>query len=246
MWHFETDPRFDDIAGQTALDATVHYVLGGPEDRCGGGNLRVTGNARLSALRFIRRALRLGRCAVRFPLDRSRRDVSGASISMCRASPCARVAGTLIGSLGMRQGGKVYGHFVGSAVPLSRLDALPALLRGADGQLSAVAEVGGTVDALEEPSASGRMTPVRVGRATHQVPSSTCVWLPVKRDQKVVGTTRCGKRRSARPSITPRLRRRTLRRAYFTRAPSFFGGQLKFWTILTFTRQRNKVSSMAM
>ena len=49
-------------------------------------------------------------------------------------------SGTLVGSLGLRQGGKVYGHFVGSAVPLSHLDALPNALRGAEGQLSAVAE----------------------------------------------------------------------------------------------------------
>src|SRR5450432_3962493 len=50
MWHFDIDPRFDDIRGETALDATVHYVLGGTEDRCGGGNLRVAGSSRLTAL----------------------------------------------------------------------------------------------------------------------------------------------------------------------------------------------------
>src|SRR6202000_419594 len=86
-------------------------------------------------------------------------DLSVPSLTLHKGS------GTLVGSLGMREGGQVYGHFVGSAVPLSHLDALPTLARAAEGQVSAVAEVGGTVDALSF-DASGRISPVRIGRAT--------------------------------------------------------------------------------
>jgi translocation and assembly module TamB len=236
IWHFDTDPRFDDIRGETALDASVHYVLGGAEDRCGGGNLRVAGSARMTALDLFDERYDSGDAQFDFRwIDRDATyqgvDLDVPSLTLRKGS------GTLIGSLGMRQGAKVYGHFVGSAVPLSHLDALPAVLRSSDGHLSAVAEVSGTVDELEL-SASGRISPVRVGRAT--LPSSTfdLRLVPTKREQKVVGTTRCGK-----PIGAP------FERADYdadTSAGTFhsngnlFGGQLKFED-LTITRQRNKI-----
>jgi hypothetical protein len=36
--------------------------------------------------------------------------------------------GTIVGSFGLRQGAQVYGHFVGSAVPLSHVNGLPTLV----------------------------------------------------------------------------------------------------------------------
>src|SRR6478752_3387405 len=164
MWHFETDPRFDDIAGQTALDATVHYVLGGPEDRCGGGNLRVAGSAHLAALDLFDERYDSGNAE--FDFRWSDRDATYMGVDLSVPSLTLRKGtGTIVGSFGLRRGAQVYGQFVGSGLPLSRLDALPILLRGAEGQLSAVAEVGGTLDALTL-DASGRISPLRVGRAT--------------------------------------------------------------------------------
>jgi translocation and assembly module TamB len=236
MWHFDTDPRFDDIRGETALDTTVHYVLGGAEDRCGGGNLRVAGSSRLTALDLFDERYDSG--DAEFDFRWSDRDATYQGVDLDVPSLTLRKgSGTLIGSLGMRQGGKVYGHFVGSAVPLSHLDALPAVLRSADGQLSAVAEVSGTVDDLEL-SASGRISPVRVGRATLQGSRFDVRLVPIKREQKIVGTTRCG-----RPIGAPLERgdydADTSVGVFHTNG-EFFGGQVTF-DDLTISRQRNKV-----
>ena len=84
MWHFDVDPRFDDIRGQAALDATVHYVLGGSEDPCGGGNLRVAGGAKLSALDLFDERYESGDAD--FDFRWSDRDATiRASISRCPA-----------------------------------------------------------------------------------------------------------------------------------------------------------------
>ncbi|HWZ91695.1 MAG TPA: translocation/assembly module TamB domain-containing protein, partial [Polyangiaceae bacterium] len=236
MWHFDTDPRFDDIRGETSLDTSVHYELGGSGDRCGGGNLRVAGSARLAALDLFDERYDSG--DAQFDFRWTDRDATYQGVDLDVPSLTLRKgSGTLIGSLGMRQGGKVYGHFVGSAVPLSHLDALPAALRGADGQLSAVAEVGGTVDDLEL-SASGRISPVRVGRAI--LPGSTfdARLVPIKREQKIIGTTHCGK-----PIGAPFERADYDADAsvgVFHTNGELFGGQIKF-DDLTISRQRNKV-----
>jgi translocation and assembly module TamB len=235
MWHFETDPRFDDIAGQTAIDASVHYVLGGPEDRCGGGNLRVAGSARLSTLDLFDERYDSG--SAEFDFRWSDRDATYQGVDLSVPSlTLHKGSGTIVGAFGLRQGAQVYGHFVGSAVPLSHLDSLPTLLRAAEGQLSATAEVGGTLDALTL-DASGRITPVRVGRATLPASSFELRLVPVVQPQKPVGMTRC-----KNPISAPFERAdydADQNSGVFHVAGSLFGGQIAFRD-LSITRQRAK------
>ncbi len=236
MWHFDTDPRFDEIRGETALDTTVHYVLGGSEDHCGGGNLRVSGSSHLTALDLFDERYDSG--DAQFDFRWTDRDATYQGVDLDVPSlTLHKGAGTLIGSLGIRQGGKVYGHFVGSAVPLSHLDALPAVLRGTDGQLSAVAEVSGTVDDLEL-SASGRISQVRVGRAMLPGSRFDVRLTPIKREQKVIGTTHCGKPIGA-PFERGDYEADGSVGTFHTNG-ELFGGQVKF-DDLTISRQRNKV-----
>jgi len=236
MWHFDVDPRFDDIRGQTALDATVHYVLGGSEDRCGGGNLRVVGGAKLGALDLFDEHYDSGDAD--FDFRWSDRDATYQGVDLSVPSVTLRKgSGTLVGSLGMRQGAKIYGHFVGSALPLSHLDALPNLLRGAEGQVSAVAEVGGTIDAMTL-SASGRVSPIRVGRATLPASRFDVSLVPIVHEQKVVGTTRCGKPIGG-PFERSEYDADVSSGTFHTKA-DLFGGQIKF-DDLTISRQRAKV-----
>ena len=236
MWHFDVDPRFDDIHGQSALDATVHYVLGGAEDRCGGGNLRVAGGAKFGALDLFDEHYDSGDAD--FDFRWSDRDATYQGVDLSVPSLTLRKGnGTLIGSLGMRQGAQIYGHFVGSSLPLSHLDALPTLLRGADGQLNAVAEVGGTIDAMTL-SASGRITPVRVGRATLPASRFDLRLVPIEHPQKVIGTTHCGK-----PIGGPFERSEydaDASSGTFHVSGDLFGGQVKF-DDLTISRQRAKI-----
>jgi len=236
MWHFETDPRFDDIAGQTALDATVHYAFGGPEDRCGGGNLRVAGNARFGALDLFDERYDSG--SAEFDFRWSDRDATYQGVDLSVPSLTLRKGtGTIVGSFGLRQGAQVYGHFIGSSLPLSHLNALPSLLRGADGQLSATAEVGGTLDALTL-DASGRISPLRVGRATLPASKFELRLVPVVHPQKVLGTTRCGK-----PIGAPFERadyEADQNSGIIHVSAELFGGQIAF-PDLTITRQRAKI-----
>jgi len=236
IWHFETDPRFDDLAGQTALDATVHYVLGGPEDRCGGGNLRVAGSARFGALDLFEERFDSGNAE--FDFRWSDRDATYQGVDLSVPSLTLRKgSGTIVGSFGLRQGAQVYGHFVGSAVPLSHLNGLPTLLRAAEGQLSATAEVGGTLDALTL-DASGRISALRVGRATLPASNFDLRLVPVVHPQKVVGTTRCGK-----PIGAPFDRAEfdaDQNSGVFHANGQLFGDQIAFHD-LTITRQRASV-----
>ncbi len=236
IWHFDVDPRFDDIRGQTALDATVHYVLGGPEDRCGGGNLRVAGAAKVGSLDLFDEHYDSGDAD--FDFRWSDRDATYQGVDLSVPSLTLRKgSGTLVGSLGMRQGAQIYGHLVGSALPLSHLDALPNLLRGAEGQLNAVAEVGGTIDAMTL-NASGRISPVRLGRATLPASRFDVRLVPIVREQKVIGTTRCGK-----PIGGPFERAEydaDASSGTFHASAELFGGQIKF-DDLTISRQRGKV-----
>ncbi len=237
IWHFDSDPRFDDIRGQSALDATVHYALGGPEDRCGGGNLRVAGKAHWATLELFDEHYDAGDAD--FDFRWSDRDATYQGVDLSVPSLILhKGSGTLVGALGLRQGGKVYGHFVGSAVPLSHIDALPSLLRAADGQLSVVAEVGGTVDAMTL-SASGRVSPLRIGRSTLPASNFDLHLVPIVRKQKTMGTTRCGKPIGGAFEQAEYDSDRAS--GVFHVSAELFGGQIAF-DDLTITRQRAKVA----
>lgn len=236
IWHFDTDPRFDDIRGQTAMDATVRYVQGGPEDHCKGGNLRVAGSTKLSSLDLFDERYDSG--DAQFDFRWTDRDATYQGVDLDVPSLTLRKgSGTVVGSLGMRQGAKLYGHFVGSALPLGHIDALPTLLRAADGQISAVAEVGGTIDAMTM-VASGRVSPVRIGRATLPASRFDVRLEPTPLPQKPIATTRCGK-----PIFGPFDRAdydADASNGQFHISAQLFGGQVAF-DDLTISRQRAKV-----
>ncbi len=116
MWHFDTDSRFDGIAGQTALDATVHYVLGGPEDRSRRRQFAGRRQRALFALDLFDERYDSG--SAEFDFRWSDRDATYMGVDLSVPSVTLRKgSGTIVGSFGLRQGAQVYGHFVGSAVP---------------------------------------------------------------------------------------------------------------------------------
>jgi translocation and assembly module TamB len=145
--------------------------------------------------------------------------------------------GTLIGSIGMSQGGQMHGQLVGTSVPLSKIDALPALLKAADGRVSAVAELGGTIDNLEI-TASGRVSPVRIGRGVLPASSFQVRLEPIKQTRETAGTSHCGQ-----PIPGPfKQEEYDLDRVagVFHTSGEFFGGQIIATDVRT-TRQRNKI-----
>lgn len=235
MWHFDTDPRFDPIAGSGKIDARVHYQLGGRADRCGGGLLDVEGSATFGALELFEEKYDSG--SATFDFNWFDRDASylGMSVDV----PSVRLTkggGTLLGSATISPGAVIRGHVVGSSLPLSAFQSLDPLGKMVSGSASAVAEVSGTIDALEVDS-HVHVSAVRFGK-TRLPPSELAVSLtPTTRPRSVLGRTRCG------APVTPQFNRGEWEAdradGVFHTTGQLFGGQVRL-DDLQVTRQRKK------
>lgn len=235
IWLFDTDPRWDEVKGEAAVGARVHYVLGGPEDRCGDGNLRVTGQASFKHLDLFEERYDSGKADFDFRWADARASYLGFDLALPSVS-LVKGSGTLLGSVRVTPGGVVRGNLVATAVPLSKLDALGALGYALEGEASGVAEVGGTIDALSL-SADVRVSPLRVGGARLGGSNLAVRLVPRARARRSLGTTRCGQ-----PIPAP------FERAEFERDEPdgvfhvdgrMFGGQVAL-ADLQVTRQRKK------
>ncbi|MFZ5890811.1 MAG: translocation/assembly module TamB domain-containing protein [Myxococcota bacterium] len=236
MWHFDEDPRFDPIRGRTALDTSLRYILGGPEDRCGGGALRVAGKLKAHQLDMFEERYDGGESSFDFLWHD--RDATYRGIVLSVPDLVLRKGrGVLTGKLNVQTGAKLSGTGTAVGVPLAKIDALPTALRGAEGSVNATATISGTVDAMEV-DASGTISPVKVGRATLPASSFTTHLEPIRRTETPVGTTRCGQ-----PISGPFDRseyERDLAFGVFHTSGSFFGGQITL-NDLSVTRQRTKI-----
>ncbi|MBK7585484.1 MAG: translocation/assembly module TamB [Myxococcales bacterium] len=235
MFLFDQDPRFDPIHGTGKIDARVHYDLGGHKDRCGGGVLNVLGRMDMKKLDLFEERYDSGRADFEFRwLDR---EASYLGIELDVPSiTLSKGTGTVLGSLTMRQGGVVRGNMVGTAVPLSKIDALGMLGSLVDARGSGVAEVDGTVDELAF-SSHVRVSPMRTGTKTLPASELSVRLEPKKRPLKVIGRSRCGGQVTA-----------PFDRAEWESDPTvgtfhvdgkMFGGQIGFKD-LRVTRQRSK------
>lgn len=235
MWHFDQDPRFDDVKGKIGLDAQVRYVFGGPEDKCGGGVLQTKGNVKVLDLDMFGERYDGGNGE--FDMNWFDRDATIQGVDLDVPSITLRKGtGLILGSFGLRRGARVSGTLTGTEVPLSKFDSLPSLLKAADGRATASAELSGTLDALSL-KARAKISELRLGRATFPPSDLTVRLEPAVRDVKPIGTTNCGL-----PLFPP------LDKAEYSadRVAGVFhvdgellGGQIKL-TDVTSTRQRKK------
>jgi translocation and assembly module TamB len=236
MWHFDEDPRFDPIRGKTGLDASLRYILGGPEDRCGGGALRVAGKLKAHQLDMFEERYDSGDASFDFLWHDRDATYRGIVLSVPELA-LRKGKGVLNGKLNMQTGAKLSGSATALGVPLSKIDALPLALRNAEGSVNATATLSGTVDAMEL-TATGTISPIKVGRAT--LPASTfhTELEPIRRSETPAGTTRCGQ-----PISGPFDRaeyERDLAIGVFHTSGEFFGGQIGVRD-LSVTRQRTKL-----
>lgn len=235
MWHFDEDPRFDDVKGKVGLDTQVRYVFGGPEDKCGGGVLQTKGHVKVLDLDMFGERYDSG--DGEFDMNWFDRDASIQGVDLDVPSITLRKgSGLILGSFGLRRGARVSGTMTGTEVPLSKFDTLPLLLKAADGRATASGELSGTLDALSL-TARAKISELRLGRGTFP-PSDLSVRLdPIVRQAKPLRTSKCGL-----PVYPP------LDRAEYDadKADGVFhvdgqmlGGQIKL-DDLTITRQRKK------
>ncbi|MES1183538.1 MAG: translocation/assembly module TamB domain-containing protein [Myxococcales bacterium] len=235
MWHFDEDPRFDDVKGKVGLDAQVRYVFGGPEDRCGGGILQTKGRVKVLDLDMFGERYDGGEGE--FDMNWFDRDATIQGVDLDVPSITLRKGpGLILGSFGLRRGARISGTMTGTEVPLSKFDSLHPSLKVADGRATASGEISGTLDALAL-TARAKISELRLGRATFP-PSDLSVRLdPVVQPVKPIGTSKCGL------PIFPPLDKSEYNAdkvaGVFHIDGQMLGGQIKL-DDLTVTRQRKK------
>jgi translocation and assembly module TamB len=235
MWLFEDDPRFKDIKGQGKLEARIHYVLHGPDDPCGGGNLTVAGNANFNRLDLFDERYDSGKVDFDFRWPDAKAGYLGLDMDV-PSMTLTKGTGTMLGAFSIHRGGIVRGHMIGSGLPLSRIDSLGSLGLALDGHASAVAELGGTVDALSA-DAHVRISPVRIGSA-HLPASELDVRLePKPPKRQIIGHSKCGQPITA-PFDRTAWNQDKADGVYHVDG-DLFGGQVVFNDV-TATRQRKK------
>ena len=236
IWHFDQDPRWADLEGETQADVSVRYVLGGHEDACQSGVLAVNGNVGFKHLGLFGERYDGGRSDFRFRwYDR---DAGYRALELNLPNLVLKKGtGSIVGSVDVRPGGKIEGHLVASEVPLGKIDALPGLAKMVDGQASAVAELGGSLDELEA-TATARVSPIRVGRATLPASNLALELSPIKVTRPVIGKTHCGAAIEA--PFDPAEFEADEASGVFAVRGQMFGGQLGLNQV-TITRQRSKL-----
>jgi translocation and assembly module TamB len=238
MWHFDNDPRFDDLAGHGHTKADIHYDLGGAADQCGNGYLSVRGGTHLVSFDLFQEHYdSLDSDFTYVWADRDAADL-GLDVDV-RSLTLKKGRGSLFGSATIRRGGVVRGELVASDVPISRIQALGPGAKLLEGSTSAVAHVAGTIDALEA-DIQAKVSPIRVGAATLPASHVHVTLEPRRRTREPIGRTKCGQ-----PITGPFDRAEydhDLVQGTFHATGQMFGEQVAF-DDLTVTRQRKKVTA---
>jgi translocation and assembly module TamB len=235
MFHFDDDPRFEQIAGRGVTKARVEYDLGGPKDKCGSGYLRVDGRLGLKTADLFGEHYDSGEA--RFDFRWTDQDASHLGMQLDAPSVTLKKGdGTILGSIKMTDGAALRAHLVASGVPLSHLDFLGDLGHAVDGRVNAVAEVSGTLDAMVA-DVDAHIGPIRAGRATLPGSDLRVHLEPTPQPLRTPGKTKCG-----RPLPGPFDRAEYAAdksSGVFHATGQLFGGQVSF-TDLAVTRQRTK------
>jgi translocation and assembly module TamB len=190
MWHFEEDPRWDSIFGRGKLKGRVDYVLGGKQDRCKTGNLRVRGDVDLATLGMFDENYQNATASFNFNWF----DIDAGDQGMQLDVPSLvlrKGQGSILGSARITPGAHVSGDVIATQVPVSEVQGLGPLAKQAAGTISAEGEVSGTLDAMAA-RVQARVSAVRIGRA-ELPPSSLAVSLvPIEQPKARTGTSVCG------------------------------------------------------
>ncbi len=231
----KSDPTFESIDGWGRGVAHVRYALGGPEDRCKSGSLRLKTQMHVDSPDLMGEKFDEGDVDVDFVWDDTEAGAAGMRVDLTSAA-LRDGSGSVLVEATLRHGGILRGNMLVSGLPLGSIDAFGDVGKRFDGSVSMVGELGGTVDA---PTARFDVTtsPTRLGRAT--LPASRFVLAMEPRPSATpVERTACGNPRGKswdqaaydRDEPSGRLRL----------AGQLWGGQVRF-DDLTVTQQRAMV-----
>ncbi len=158
------DPRWAPIKGRLAGASRVHFALGGPEDRCGGGILRLDGDFHLRKMDLFGETYPSGDVDFEFVWDDRDAGSNGMRINV-RSAILRKGEGTVTASAAIHHGGVLRAQAVASGIPIGSLDVLGEWGSKFDGTISAVARIGGKLDAIDG-LIDVDVSRVRVGPAT--------------------------------------------------------------------------------
>jgi translocation and assembly module TamB len=194
VFRFDKDPRFLDVDALARGKARVRYVLGGREDRCGGGNLTIDAHLDAEQLALFGERFQSGTVDVDLLWDDQAAGTAGMRVDLRSATLRKGEGSVLIGAT-VRHGGFVNGTAVASGIPIAKLDAFGAYGKLFDGTASAVAELRGTLSALEV-NADVNVSRLRIGPSTLG-PSHLRVAMEALPQGPVRQRTTCGNPRGA-------------------------------------------------
>lgn len=158
------DPRWADIRGRAAGTARVHFVVGGPEDRCGGGFLRVDGDMKLLKMDVYGERYDDGDLDFGLVWDDRKAGANGMKLDV-RSAVVRKGSGMITATAMVRHGGVLRAQAIASGVPIGSLDVLGDWGEKFDGSINAVARIGGRLDAMNG-LVDVEISRVRVGPAT--------------------------------------------------------------------------------
>jgi translocation and assembly module TamB len=237
IFHLDDDPRFSEIDANASGTARVHFVLGGPEDRCGTGRLRVNTHMHLERAELFGERYEDGDIDVDLDWEDREAGASGMRVDVSSAM-LRKGSGSILANASVRPGGRVSGQAIGTNLPIESFDAAGAAGKMLDGQVSLLATIGGTVSQLEA-NADVQVSPIRIGPATLPSSQLRLVMSPEgSAPARTIGLTRCGNPRSA-----PFERAewdRDLPSGTFRIDGQLAGGQLAFDGV-RITRQKHKI-----
>jgi translocation and assembly module TamB len=198
IFRMDDDPRFADIDGTLEAQAAVHLSLGGKEDVCGGGYLDVRATTHADQLKLYGESFDDGDAELSYRWTDRLAGLDGADVdlralTLHKVHPHGRgpVLGVVLGSGTLRRGGSLNLGLVLQSLPISRVESLGGMAREAEGTVSGLLSVGGT---LETNMAQGDVdvSPVRFRGASFG-PSRLHVGVTQSQIlSKPIGRTRCG------------------------------------------------------
>jgi translocation and assembly module TamB len=238
IFHLDEDHRFDGIEGNGALSSRVRYLLGGPEDVCGEGRVFVNGSSKLRSAEFFGEQYGKGDAEFEFEWFDMAAGASGMRINVPSLN-LQKGSGSIFGSVMMHPGGLLSGDFLGTRIPVSRIDSLAGLFSAADGFVTGVGQLRGTVDSLAI-SADVDMTALESSGARLSPSHLQVELIPAKKEKNgsVGPKTHCGRAVSPKGAVV-NPEDNTLDGTFHLQG-SLFGGQIALKDI-TLTRQHKMV-----
>jgi translocation and assembly module TamB len=235
IWHFDQDPRWDQIHGTASTEALVRYTLGGKGDPCGDGNLEISGSLGFTGLDLFEEYYDTAQAQFRF----NWLDIQAGSLGFQLDLPnlvLSKGTGRILGSARVDFGGKLQASAVASAVPLAKLQALGSMRGLVRGEANGVAQITGTIDAMKA-QANVQVTPVKLGQTTLAGSTLAIELVPMESTSKPIGKSGCG-----RPTFEAFDRKQyeaDASQGVFHVRGAMFGDAVHFED-LKITRQRNK------